>query len=72
MKLLFSILKPYRRYITVALIIKMAGTLVELAIPYILSYILDYVVPEKKVWNIVFWGVAMIVCAILACVGNKV
>lgn len=70
MKLLLQYLKPYRAFISFALTIKVGATLIELAIPYILSYILDYVVPKKNVWYIVLWGIAMILCAILACVGN--
>lgn len=70
MKLLLDYLKPYRWYIALTLTIKTAATLVELIIPYILSYILDDVVPTESVRSIVFWGVAMLVCAGLACIGN--
>lgn len=72
MKLLLGYLKPYRKYIALALIVKMAGTLVELALPYILSYILDDVVPLGQVRLVVFWGIAMIVCALAALIGNVV
>ncbi|MBQ9783865.1 MAG: ABC transporter ATP-binding protein [Clostridia bacterium] len=72
MKLLLEYLKPYRLYITWTLTIKTAATLVELIIPYILSHILDNVVPMRSVRQIVLWGVAMLVCAGLACVGNIV
>ncbi|MBQ9086582.1 MAG: ABC transporter ATP-binding protein [Clostridia bacterium] len=72
MKLLLEYLKPYRWYIALTLTIKTLGTLVELVIPYILSHILDSVVPTGQVRNIVWWGVAMLVCAALACVGNVV
>ena len=72
MKLLLGYLKPYRKYIALALIVKMAGTLVELALPYILSYILDDVVPLGQVRLVVLWGIAMIVCALAALIGNVV
>ncbi len=70
MKLLLEYLKPYRRFITLALIIKTFGTLIELAIPYILSHILDNVVPLGLVRNIVFWGVCMMLCAGIGCAAN--
>ena len=72
MKLLLEYLKPYRLYIALTLTVKTSATLVELVIPYILSYILDDVVPTESVKSILFWGGAMLVCAALACVGNVV
>lgn len=70
MKLLLKYLKPYRAYIALALSIKTLATLVELAIPYILSHILDTVVPMGDIKTIIFWGVAMLSCAALGCIGN--
>ena len=67
MKLLLEYLKPHRRFIALALTIKTVGTLVELFIPYILSYILDDVVPTKRVDHIVLWGCVMIFCAAFGC-----
>ena len=70
MKLLFEYLKPYKRFIILALSIKTFGTLIELIIPYILSHILDNVVPMGLVRNIVFWGACMILCALIAWASN--
>ena len=70
MKLLLKYLKPYRWYIALTLIIKTSATLVELFIPYIMSHILDNVVPEKDVRAIILWGACMILCALLGCIGN--
>ncbi len=72
MKLLLEYLKPYRWFIGLTLLIKTAATLVELIIPYILSHILDNVVPMRQVRQIVYWGLAMIVCAALAWIGNVI
>ena len=79
MKLLFQYLKPYKWYIALALTIKTAGTLIELAIPSLLGTILDTVDPKNgadltmgHVKTIVAYGIAMIVCALLALVGNIV
>ena len=70
MKLFLNYMKPHRWFIAITLIIKTAATLIELAIPYIMSHILDNVVPTQKVTSIISWGIAMIVCALLACIGN--
>ena len=48
---------------SVGISIKVLGTLVELALPYILSHILKNVVVKEDIGLIVFWGVVMILCA---------
>lgn len=70
MKLLLKYLGVMRGFIALTLAVKTASSLIELAIPYILGYILDTVVPQKSVERIIFWGGVMIVCAVLACLGN--
>ena len=72
MKLILKYMKEMKLFIVLTLIIKIAASLIELAIPYVLGHILDFVVPEKSVIKIVFWGVVMLVCALLACGGNIV
>lgn len=70
MKLLLKYLKPYRGFIALALTIKVLATLVELAIPYILSHILDVAVPAGSIPPILLWGCVMVSCALLALLGN--
>lgn len=78
MKRLFSYLVPYKARMTVGLTIKVLGTLVELAIPYILSVILDDVIPSAVaaentrdgLYRILLWGGCMILCAVAALVLN--
>ncbi|MBQ2757790.1 MAG: ABC transporter ATP-binding protein, partial [Clostridia bacterium] len=70
MKLIFSYLKPLSRMISFGLTIKVLATLFELMLPYILSHILDVVVPTHSISHIVLWGGAMIVAALLAMIGN--
>ena len=48
---------------SVGISIKVLGTLVELALPYILSHILKNVVVKEDIGLIVLWGVVMIFCA---------
>lgn len=52
--------------------IKAGGTLVELAIPWILSFIIDDLIPLGEIGPVCVWGVLMIVCSLLAWAGNIV
>ena len=72
MKLIFRYLAPLKRSIAFGLSIKVLATLLELALPYILSYILDSVVPEGAILPILAWGGAMVLCALGAFIGNVV
>lgn len=71
---MISYLRPYAGRMSIGLTIKILGTLAELALPYILSVILDEAVPAAAAANdtaagirsIIFWGVLMIVFALLA------
>jgi ATP-binding cassette subfamily B protein len=44
---------------TFGFIIKVLGTLMDLGLPWILAYILDEVIPLKKISFILYWGLAM-------------
>ncbi|MBQ9099622.1 MAG: ABC transporter ATP-binding protein [Clostridia bacterium] len=72
MKLIFRYLRPLVGSIAFGMTIKVLATLLELALPYILSYILDSVVPLGEVAPIIKWGVAMIACAFGAFMGNVI
>ena len=50
--------------------IKVLATLVELAIPWILSHIIDDLIPLAEIKPVVIWGALMILCSMLAWVGN--
>ena len=67
-----AILKPLKKRITVGITIKVIGTVVELFIPFLLSYILENVIETNHMGSIVFYGVLMALCALAACVGNIV
>ncbi|HIT85952.1 MAG TPA: ABC transporter ATP-binding protein [Candidatus Ornithomonoglobus intestinigallinarum] len=70
MRLIIKYLRPLFRRMFFGLSIKSTGTLVELAIPYILSYILKSVVLKESIPLIVAWGLLMIFCSVFACVFN--
>ncbi|MBQ8420399.1 MAG: ABC transporter ATP-binding protein [Clostridia bacterium] len=63
-------LKPFFKRMSLGLFIKILGTLVELALPYILSHILKNVVVTQQISQILLWGGAMIACAGMACLCN--
>lgn len=59
-------LKPYFPRMGVGFLIKFIGTIMDLCIPYILSHIIDYIIPLKQKTLILYWGMLMIACSILA------
>ena len=80
MKRLFLYLKPFAGRMSVGLTIKIAGTLVELALPYILGMILNDIIVEfadgqstaEGLQAILLWGGIMAACAVAALVFNIV
>jgi len=72
MKTVLKYIKPYYLRMLWGLSIKIAGTVVELFIPYILTHILENVIYTSNVKKIVFWGFMMILCAGCACIFNVI
>lgn len=72
MRPIFPYLKPHVPKMTLGLVIKFFGTTMDLMIPWMLSYILDYVVPERSVKKILIWGGLMVLSAALALVTNVI
>ena len=70
MKIMIRYLKPFFGRMSIGLVIKIAGTVVELLLPYILSHILKSVVVTQSIGEIIKWGLLMILCAAAACVLN--
>ncbi len=80
MKTILKYLRPYFRFMWFTLSVKCLATLVELALPYILSHIIDNVIkpikdipdPDIKgtVTQICIWAAVMVGCAALAVIGN--
>ena len=63
MRFLWKYLKNYKWMILGGMGLKLAGTLVELLIPYVMEHLLDHVVPRKETVPVLLWGGAMIVLA---------
>lgn len=50
--------------------VKMLGTVAELLLPSLLSILLDTYAPTGNMRSVVYLGCGMLLCALLACVGN--
>lgn len=70
MHLMARYLRPFFKRMSVGLTIKITATMLELALPYILNYILKNVVADGKISSVIYWGLLTMVCAFAACVGN--
>lgn len=83
MKLIMKYIRPHIGFIIFTFVIKAAATISELIIPYILSHIIDVIIPKVTLLSrddsaggilaeIILWGGFMLVCATLAMVLNVV
>ncbi len=70
MKYIISYVKPFFGKMAVGFGIKFVGTIMDLFIPMLLSYIIDDIVPTGNKRNIYLCGALMLVCAIIAILGN--
>ena len=70
MKRIFAYLAPYKWRMALGLLIKALGTVAELVLPLIMSYMIDDVVPTGSVLALSLWGGAMLLAAVVALVGN--
>ncbi len=75
MKLIFRYMGKYKLAILLAIFIKLIGTMTELTLPYILEYMIDYVVPARDLQRVLLWGllmfVASVVCRQFNVIANK-
>lgn len=72
MKTIFGYIKPYTLRMCFGLIIKIIGTVMDLAIPYLLSYIVDEVIDTGNIMDVVKIGLVMIICAFIGVLGNVI
>lgn len=70
MNLIFKYLKPFSALMITGFAIKVVGTLMDLALPYVLAYIIDDVVPSGNQSAVLYWGAVMIICSFVALGGN--
>lgn len=67
-----SYLKANYKQISINVLIKTLGTILELTLPAILAYIVDTIVPARDSRGIITWGVFMVVLTLVAWVLNIV
>lgn len=70
MSYLINYMKPYFPRMALGLTIKFIGTIVELVLPWILSYLIDTVAPLNDVGLVVKWGLVMVLCAVIFVIAN--
>ena len=72
MKRIMEFIRPLYRRIAWGLFIKFLGTISELFLPWILSYMIDDVIPLKRMDLILAWGGAMLGASVVCIAGNVV
>ncbi|HBS91388.1 MAG TPA: ABC transporter ATP-binding protein [Erysipelotrichaceae bacterium] len=72
MKQVLGYLSPYKGRVFVGLLVKSFATIMELFLPYILAYVIDEVVPLGDYGRVIWFGIIMLVSAVLAYIGNIV
>ena len=72
MRMILHYLKPFVPRMTLGISIKFIGAVMELVLPWILSYLIDDVVPLRDMKLILLWGGAMVLASIGALVTNIV
>ena len=72
MKKVFGYLRPYIPKMTLGVTIKFIGTIMDLFLPWILSYLIDVIVPKESIGKILFYGFLMLVCSVVAWAGNVI
>lgn len=60
MKRVFAYCKPYYLRMTVGLIIKIIGTLMDIGLPWVLAFIIDDIIPLNNINMILMWGLVMV------------
>lgn len=70
MKRILAYLRPYYGKMILGFVIKFIGTIMDLALPWILAHIIDEVIPLKNIGLIFYWGLLMLVCCFVAVWGN--
>ena len=70
MSRLFSYLNGYWHRISLTLLIKSVGTIMDLLIPWALSHIIDNVIPQNDISKVYLWGLIMLIFCIVALSGN--
>ena len=72
MKVILHYIKPFIPRMSLGIFIKFIGAVMELFLPWILSYLVDDIVPLRDMRLILFWGSTMILASVFSLVTNIV
>ena len=72
MRRIIGYLRPYLGAMLVGFAIKFVGTVMDLALPWILAHMIDEVAPTRNRRAIALWGIVMALCALAALLGNVI
>lgn len=72
MQLIVRYVRPYFKRMSLGLLVKFTGTVMDLLLPYILAHIIDDVTPLQDMGLVVRWGFVMLLCSFLAIAGNVI
>lgn len=72
MRMIFHYLRPFLPRMSLGITIKFIGAIMDLLLPWILSYLIDEVAPTRDMGLVLLWGGAMLLASVLAWVTNIV
>lgn len=72
MRMIFDYIKPYKWRLSLGIFFKFFGTILELMLPWILSYLVDTVILTEDINQILLWGVIMLVSSGFALLFNVI
>ena len=72
MKKILAYLRPYKKLIIKGLSVKSFATVMELFLPWLLAYMVDFIIPTKSIPKVLLYGGLMLGSSLLALLGNVV
>lgn len=70
MKKILGYLTPYRKLILKGLSVKSFATIMELFLPWLLAYMIDFIIPTNRIPKVLIYGALMLGSSLLALGGN--
>ena len=70
MKKILGYLRPYKKLIIKGLSVKSFATIMELFLPWLLAYMIDFIIPTKSIPKVLLYGALMLGSSLLALGGN--
>ena len=70
MKKILGYLEPYKKLIIKGLSVKSFATIMELFLPWLLAYMIDFIIPTKSIPKVLLYGALMLGSSLLALGGN--